>query len=117
MTRILIVEADSLLRETLGSLLEYEGYVVRTASDACLALALAVLDRPDVIVADIDEMTAADLLEIHGGRVGSILFIGMTSVHGHDDGARVSLKKPFSLDDLLDVIEPCRSAEKTRAQR
>lgn len=109
--RMLIVEHDELLRETLAGLLEYEGYSVRTAPDARLAIAILGIERPDVLLADLDvAMTPSDLRRVRLllGPV-SIPIVGMTSRQGaleQDPGVSVLLEKPFDLDQLLDKIEP-----------
>jgi DNA-binding NarL/FixJ family response regulator len=52
-TRVLLVEDELIVRSLLQELLESHGYQVYPASDAASARAIAELDRPDVLVADI----------------------------------------------------------------
>ncbi|MDR1300296.1 MAG: response regulator [Candidatus Nomurabacteria bacterium] len=53
MTKILLVEDDESLREIYGTRLIAEGYDVVTAGDGEIALAVAIKDRPDLILSDV----------------------------------------------------------------
>jgi two-component system response regulator MtrA len=57
--RILVVEDDDVVRELVRMTLERQGYVVDAAEDGIEGYDLAVQNRPDLIVADI-QMPAAD---------------------------------------------------------
>src|SRR5438552_9334730 len=52
MTRILIVEDDSSIRDMLNRRLAFEGYQVITATDGARAVALARAEIPDLILMD-----------------------------------------------------------------
>lgn len=66
MAKILLVEDDSNLREIYGARLEAEGYTVVTAADGEEGLAVAVKERPDLIIADImmPKISGFDMLDI-----------------------------------------------------
>ncbi len=53
MAKVLLVEDDNNLREIFAMRLQAEGYEVSTASDGEEALAVAVKQKPDLIVADV----------------------------------------------------------------
>lgn len=59
MKRILVVEDDDVVRELVRMTLERQGYVVDAAEDGIEGYELAVQNRPDLIVSDI-QMPAAD---------------------------------------------------------
>ena len=53
MSKILLVEDDKSLREIYGVRLLAEGYDIVSAGDGEEALAMAIKDRPDLIVSDV----------------------------------------------------------------
>ena len=53
MTKIMLVEDDKSLREIYGIRLVAEGYEIVSAGDGEEALAMAVKERPDLILSDI----------------------------------------------------------------
>ncbi|MEO7908497.1 MAG: response regulator [Roseiflexaceae bacterium] len=53
MTKILLVEDDSLNREMVTRRLEWEGYQIITAADGATAVALAEAELPDLILMDL----------------------------------------------------------------
>jgi CheY-like chemotaxis protein len=65
MSRILLVEDDSLLLEVMRNILEAEGYEIYPAANGKRALDIFVSVKPDLIVSDImmPEMDGFELLE------------------------------------------------------
>ena len=59
MKRILVVEDDDVARELMQMTLERQGYAVDAAGDGIEGYDLAVRNRPDLIVSDL-QMPAAD---------------------------------------------------------
>jgi len=108
-TRILIVEDETTLRETLAYNLDSEGYQVTQSGDGAEALDLARADKFDLIVLDImlpnldglsicrilrkEQATPIIMLTARGGEVDRIL--------GLESGADDYIVKPFSLGEFL----------------
>ncbi|HEX9595207.1 MAG TPA: response regulator [Candidatus Saccharimonadales bacterium] len=66
MTKIMLVEDDNNLREIYGARLMAEGYQIVSAADGEEALALAVKEKPELIVADVmmPKISGFDMLDI-----------------------------------------------------
>lgn len=66
MSKILIVEDDNNLREIYGARLEAEGYEISSAHDGEEALALAIKERPILILTDImmPKISGFDMIDI-----------------------------------------------------
>lgn len=66
MTKILLVEDDKSLREIYGVRLIAEGYQIISAGDGEQALALAVKEKPDLIISDVmmPKISGFDMLDI-----------------------------------------------------
>ena len=114
--RILIVEDDAIFASAVGDALATEGYLVEQASDGQLGVECALLNRPDVILLDVNLpsldgfMAAAQLRESPTTRDVPIIFLSARK----DLSARVRvlhlenvdfIPKPFREDDLLARIE------------
>jgi two-component system response regulator MprA len=108
--RILVVDDEPAVRESLTSSLVFEGYEVVEASDGMAALEQVELQEPDLIVLDVlmprmDGLTACRRLRAQG-RVSPVLMLTARDmvgdrVTGLDAGADDYLGKPFELDELL----------------
>lgn len=106
---ILVVDDDTLLRRSLGLLLEQSGYRVSTAETAEDALAIAQRDRPDLILLDIG-LPGMDGLEAvrHFQKEEDvpIIFVSarrreLDTILGLELGADDYITKPFNPDVLL----------------
>lgn len=66
MTKIMLVEDDKSLREIYGIRMVAEGYEIVSAGDGEEALALAVKERPDLILSDVmmPKISGFDMLDI-----------------------------------------------------
>ena len=66
MTKLMLVEDDNNLREIYGARLQAEGYEIVSAKDGEEALALAVKERPDLIISDVmmPKISGFDMLDI-----------------------------------------------------
>ena len=109
--KILVVDDERAVRESLKRALELEGYEVDMAGDGSEAIArLANGEQPDAVVLDL-LMPGVDGLEVcrHVRRTGSTLPVLMLTardavgdrVAGLDAGADDYVVKPFALEELL----------------
>ena len=115
--RILIVEDDERLRNTLGQLLSEQGYETSLAGNGEVGKRLAQELSPDIVITDVF-MPEKDGIELIFDlrRAGSkAKVIAISGGHAAYDIARLSqmlnsmgvaafLEKPLSLDDLLENI-------------
>ncbi len=109
MPKLLLVEDDQTLRETLAYNLSREGYAVTQAGDGMEALDLARQVKPDLVVLDImlpgvDGLTVCRTLR-HEMNVPIVLLTARSGevdrIVGLDSGADDYIVKPFSLGELL----------------
>ena len=108
--RVLVVDDDKAVRESLVRALQLEGYEVVSASDGAKGLEAAKTESPDVIVLDVmmpgvDGLTMCRVLRAEKNRVPILMLTARTEtsdrVAGLDAGADDYLPKPFALDELL----------------
>lgn len=116
MANILLVEDDSNLREIYGARLEAEGYQIFAASDGEEALALAVKERPDLIISDVmmPKISGFDMLDIlrTTPETKDVKVIVMTALSQDEDrkrgeelGAdRYIVKSQVTLDDVVQMV-------------
>jgi CheY-like chemotaxis protein len=92
MAKILLVEDDKSLREIYGVRLKAEGYDIVSAGDGEEALAVAIKERPDLIVSDVmmPKISGFDMLDILRSttETKSIKVIMMTALSSEDQRAR-----------------------------
>jgi two-component system, OmpR family, KDP operon response regulator KdpE len=107
--RILIVDDDPQLRETVAMMLAAEHYAVQAASAGREGLALAEESAPDLIILDINlpDMPGFEVVrELRRfSTIPVLMLTGRTGsadiVSGLDSGADDYLTKPFKADELL----------------
>jgi two-component system response regulator MprA len=108
--RVLVVDDEPAVRESLTSSLDFEGYEVVTADDGVPALERVEADRPDLVVLDVlmpgmDGLTTCRRLRAQGSTVPVLMLTARDMVGdrvtGLDAGADDYLVKPFELDELL----------------
>jgi two-component system response regulator MprA len=109
--RILVVDDERAVRESLRRALELEGYTVELAIDGEAALArLAANGRPDAVLLDVlmpgvDGLEVCRRLRAAGSRVPVLMLTARAEVQsrvsGLDAGADDYLAKPFALEELL----------------
>ena len=108
--RILIVDDEPAVRQSLASSLEFEGYRVGEAADGAVALERVETDPPDLIVLDVlmprmDGLTTCRRLRARGATMPVLMLTARDMVGdrvtGLDAGADDYLAKPFELDELL----------------
>lgn len=92
MTKILLVEDDKSLREIYGVRLLAEGYDIISAGDGEAALAMAIKERPSLIVSDVmmPKISGFDMLDILRSTTETkdIKVIMMTALSSEDQRAR-----------------------------
>jgi CheY-like chemotaxis protein len=92
MTKILLVEDDKSLREIYGVRLLAEGYDIVSAGDGEEALAMAIKERPELIVSDVmmPKISGFDMLDILRSttETRTIKVIMMTALSSEDQRAR-----------------------------
>jgi CheY-like chemotaxis protein len=92
MTKILLVEDDKSLREIYGVRLLAEGYDIVSAGDGEEALAMAIKERPQLIVSDVmmPKISGFDMLDIlrSTSETRDIKVIMMTALSSEDQRAR-----------------------------
>lgn len=118
MTTVLVVEDDPLILALLTTLLEEEGYTVRTATNGT-AIRLAAAERPALILLDLN-LPGMDGIEISkrlraDPRTRTIPIVLMSaSEHLRERGRQAPvdelIAKPFELDTLLECIDQYTSA-------
>ncbi|WP_433203077.1 response regulator transcription factor [Dactylosporangium sp. CS-047395] len=108
--RILVVDDDAAVRDSLARTLRFEGYQVETAFDGAQALASVRAAEPDAVVLDVsmpvlDGLEACRELRAGGVLVPVLMLTARDSVGdrvaGLDAGADDYLVKPFALQELL----------------
>jgi CheY-like chemotaxis protein len=105
--RVLIVDDDAHAREALRSLLEDEGYDVRTAADGIAALAQLSHFCADIVVADVrmprmDGAALYDALRAWPGVRPKLIFV---SAGPPPDGSMPYLEKPIDFEQLLALLK------------
>ncbi|MGB0102359.1 MAG: response regulator, partial [Nocardioides sp.] len=108
--RVLVVDDDKAVRESLRRSLEFNGYAVSLAADGAEALAVIAAADPDVVVMDVmmprlDGLEATRALRTAGNDLPILVLTARDAVgdrvEGLDAGADDYLTKPFALQELL----------------
>jgi len=116
MSKILVIDDESWLREMIRLALEQQGFEVIEATDSSEGVSQAREQRPDLILCDVNMdkagagyTTLAKLRE--DATTAAIPFILMTGLadaagmrHGMDLGADDYLPKPFKVDELYATV-------------
>ena len=108
--RILVVDDDRAVRESLRRSLSFNGYTVDLAEDGVEALEAITNERPDALVLDVmmprlDGLEVCRQLRSTGDDLPILVLTARDSVServsGLDAGADDYLPKPFALEELL----------------
>ncbi len=123
MEKVLIVDDDAAVRETIGGVLRDEGFIISTASSGEEAEKQLSTERPDLVLVDVwmPDMDGIELLSRIKGS-GSDMPVILVSGHGSVEmavtatrlGAADFIEKPFSIDGLLQSVN--RALGKSGAQ-
>ena len=116
MSKIMVVEDDASLREIYSIRVAAEGYEVVSAGDGEEALAIAVREKPDLILSDImmPKISGFDMLDILRStpETAQIKVVMMTALSADDQrqrgerlGAdRYLVKSQVGIEDVINVI-------------
>ncbi|WP_199441237.1 response regulator transcription factor [Umezawaea beigongshangensis] len=108
--RILVVDDDRAVRESLRRSLQFNGYQVELAGDGQQALEAVLAQRPDAMVLDVmmprlDGLEVCRRLRSTGDDLPILVLTARDAVSdrvsGLDAGADDYLPKPFALEELL----------------
>ena len=123
--RLLIVDDDAGLRQSLGLLLGESGYQVEAESDPERALKRASAEEFDLILCDVrmPKMDGLTFLRRYRADEGEALLI-MMSAYGNEDaaieamreGAYDYLQKPFRPDEVMITLRKAAEREKLRRE-
>jgi len=109
-SRVLVVDDDKAVRESLRRSLEFNGYDVVLAADGAEALAGISAAAPDIVVMDVmmprlDGIETTKALRQAGNELPILVLTARDAVgdrvDGLDAGADDYLAKPFALQELL----------------
>jgi CheY-like chemotaxis protein len=114
---ILLVEDDQVLRAVLSELLESGGHSVMPCENGREAVRQLFLAQVDLVITDLSmpEIDGYELIKILTFEWPDVRVIAMSGFA--DDrarrlteiyGVRALLQKPFSLDEILRVVESCQ---------
>jgi two-component system response regulator MprA len=108
--RVLVVDDEPAVRESIARSLRFEGYDVELAQDGAAALEMLASRRADAVVLDLmmpvlDGLETCRRLRAAGDRTPVLMLTARRSVGdrvtGLDAGADDYLAKPFALEELL----------------
>jgi two-component system, OmpR family, response regulator MprA len=108
--RVLVVDDEPGVRETVSKALRLDGYEVSVADNGVTALDLVRTEHPDAIVIDVmmprmDGLETCRVLRAEGHRLPVLMLTALDSAPdlaaGFTAGADDYLTKPFALRDLL----------------
>ena len=116
MTKVLLIEDDTVLRENIAELLELSDFEVLTAPNGKLGLKSININVPDIIICDImmPELDGYEVLNevTKNNKTKHIPFIFLSAKTEHQDvrkgmnlGADDYITKPFTEDELVSAIK------------
>jgi DNA-binding response OmpR family regulator len=114
MTKVLVVEDDPALSDTIVEWMEAEGYDVQSVSDGSEAMDYLRSLPFDVVILDwnLPKMTGVQICKLYrasGGSAGVLMLTGMSQtrdkIEGLDSGADDYLTKPFDVEELCSRVK------------
>ncbi len=109
MRRVLVIEDDRDIRETIAALLDSEGYETDQAPDGLEGLRQAREHPPSLILLDLmmPVMNGWQFRDAQRGdpEIGHVPVVVVSAVAGKAPDAAACVPKPFELDELLAVVE------------
>ena len=125
MATLLLIDDEEQIRTHFEPLLERAGYRVLSAGGSTQALCLVKQHAPDLALVDLfmPGMDGLELIQALRTAHPNCKIIAMTGGSGEWNyldaalllGARATLKKPFSLQELLDTIAATLDSARTEA--
>jgi len=121
MKKVLVVDDEPGLRQSLGLLLTDAGYAVTAESDGRKALERALAEPFDLVLCDVrmPEMDGLAFLRSYRSRGGGALVIMMSAYGGEDaalaamkEGAYDYLPKPFRPDEVVLTLRKAEERER-----
>lgn len=110
-TRVLVVDDDVSILDTVSAILRGEGYSVVSAAGGEEAIALMRTWHPTLVLLDmrmpvIDGWAVAREMHASGSRVPIVVMTAAENARRWADeiGAAGHLAKPFALDELIDCV-------------
>ena len=127
MYKILLIEDDSTLRDTLAAILKFEGYQLIEAGNGSIGLHLAQQEFPDLIVCDVelpDQNGLNILASLRQGAATINIPVIMLTGNVYEDtrlaaielGVDAYLFKPCPIQRLLTAITQALSKCQKRSQ-
>jgi two-component system response regulator AtoC len=125
MKRVLVVDDEPGLRQSLGLLLTDAGYAVTAETDGRRALERALAEPFDLVLCDVrmPEMDGLAFLRSYRARGGGALVIVMSAYGGEDaalaamkEGAYDYLPKPFRPDEVVLTLRKAEERERLRRE-
>ena len=116
MSKVMVVEDDASLREIYSIRITAEGYEVVSAGDGEEALAVAVREKPDLILSDVmmPKISGFDMLDIlrNTPETAKIKVVMMTALSSDDQRARGErlgadrylVKSQVGIEDVVNAI-------------
>jgi len=123
--RILVVDDEPGLRQTVSRILAAEGYDTVTASHGEEALAALTDNDADIVLCDLrmPKMGGLDFIDAYGARNGQALVIAMsaygdaeTAIAAMQRGAYDYIQKPFRAEEVILCVRKAAEREKLRAK-
>jgi two-component system, NtrC family, response regulator AtoC len=123
--KVLIIDDEPSLRQTVSMILGEEGFETHAASDGREGLERALQIQPDMILTDVrmPGMTGIEFLERYRADGGDAMVIVMTAygstelaIEAMKKGAYDYVPKPFSADQLVLTIRKAQERESLRRE-
>ena len=119
--KILVIDDDNLLRQTICMVLEDAGYAIEEAASGPEGIEKAKTFRPDYVFCDVrlGDMDGYETLQVlkedaETASIPVVLMTGFTTEasrkKGEEAGAVAYLAKPFTVDKLLQLMEQLQAA-------
>jgi len=118
-TRVLVVDDDPSILDTVTSILSTEGYQVKSAAGGEEAIALVSTWRPTLVLLDMrmplmDGWAVARALREAGSKVPIVVMTAAENAKrwAEEIDAAGHLAKPFDLDELLECVAKFRTRDR-----